>query len=293
MSHDPEWICVDLGATYNIQRVQISWEDAFAVSYQIQVSADGTNNWADIYATTTGDGGVDDLTGLSGTGRYIRMYGTQRGSGYGYSLWEFEVYGALQVTIRDAGGLSVVSSVSVTVNQTLTTITVTPASASVAINATQQFTATAVDQFNAAMSATYAWTVSGGGTINSSGLFTAGGTAGGPYTMTATSGGKSGTASVTVTSSESTRGVPPGCWVQLDRPLTRTFLVSDKAVLRRKKRYTYDSRVENIEYGTVQKGSVLLKAARLSWFGKEAQAFQYPQVGLGRQAPTENVIANE
>jgi hypothetical protein len=85
--------------------------------------------------------------------------------------------------------------------------------------------------------------------------------------------------------SESTRGSPPGCWVQLDKPLTKNFLVKDKAVLRRKKRYTYDSRVDSIEYGTVQKGSVLLKAARLSWFGKEAQAFQYPQVGLGRQAP--------
>lgn len=94
-------------------------------------------------------------------------------------------------------------------------------------------------------------------------------------------------------SSESTRGGSPGCWVQLDRPLTKEFRVKDKAVLRRKKRYTYDSRVENIEYGTVQKGSVLLKAARLSWFGKEAQSFQFPQVGLGRQEPTGNVIANE
>jgi hypothetical protein len=88
--------------------------------------------------------------------------------------------------------------------------------------------------------------------------------------------------------SESTRGSQPGCWVQLYKPLTKDFLVKDKAVLRRKKRYTYDSRVDNIEYGTVQKGSVLLKAARLSWFGKEAQPFRYPQVGLGRQEPTSN-----
>jgi hypothetical protein len=40
--------------------------------------------------------------------------------------------------------------------------------------------------------------VSGGGTMSSSGLFTAGTSAGGPYTVTATSGGSSGTASVTV-----------------------------------------------------------------------------------------------
>ncbi len=89
---DPQWIYVDLGATYSISHVKLTWETAYGKSYQIQTSPDATN-WADIYSTTTGDGGVDDLTGLSGSGRYIRMYGTVRGTGYGYSLWEFEVYG--------------------------------------------------------------------------------------------------------------------------------------------------------------------------------------------------------
>src|SRR5260370_36147573 len=46
---------------------------------------------------------------------------------------------------------------------------------------------------------TFTWSVSGGGTIDSSGLFTAGATAGGPFTVTAASGSVSGTASVTVT----------------------------------------------------------------------------------------------
>jgi hypothetical protein len=58
--------------------------------------------------------------------------------------------------------------------------------------------------------------------------------------------------------------------------------VSDKAVLRRKSLYTYDSRIDSIEYGTVQKQSVFLKAAKLSWFGKVGEAFQFPQVGIGR-----------
>jgi hypothetical protein len=30
---------------------------------------------------------------VSGSGRYVRMYGTTRATGYGYSLWEFQVYG--------------------------------------------------------------------------------------------------------------------------------------------------------------------------------------------------------
>ncbi|HEV7707779.1 MAG TPA: discoidin domain-containing protein, partial [Asanoa sp.] len=48
--------------------------------------------WTTVYSTTTGDGGVDDIT-LTGTGRYVRMNGTQRATQWGYSLWDFNVYG--------------------------------------------------------------------------------------------------------------------------------------------------------------------------------------------------------
>jgi fibronectin type 3 domain-containing protein len=93
---DPQWIYVDLQATYNITRVKLNWEAAYGKSYQIQVSTDALS-WTTIYSTTTGAGGVEDLTGLSRTGRYVRMYGTARATGYGYSLWEFEVYGTVPV----------------------------------------------------------------------------------------------------------------------------------------------------------------------------------------------------
>ena len=87
-------------------------------------------------------------------------------------------------------------------NATLTSISVAPSSASVTVNGTQQFSATAYDQSGNVMAPqpTFSWTVSGGGTITNGGLFTAAGTAGGPYTVTASSGSVSGTASVTVTS---------------------------------------------------------------------------------------------
>src|SRR5207249_2530458 len=107
---------------------------------------------------------------------------------------------SLQVTIKDQGNLSVTSSVSVTVNQTLTSITVSPASATVSAGATQQFTATAFDQFATALASqpAFTWSASGGGTVDGSGLFTAGGSAGGPFTVTASSGGINGNATVTV-----------------------------------------------------------------------------------------------
>jgi len=89
---DPQFIYVDLGATTSVTHVILRWETAYGKSYQIQTSNDAVN-WTNIFSTTTGDGGVDDLTGLSGSGRYIRMNGTVRATPYGYSLWEFEAYG--------------------------------------------------------------------------------------------------------------------------------------------------------------------------------------------------------
>ncbi|MFD9406565.1 family 20 glycosylhydrolase [Streptomyces sp. NPDC059989] len=89
---DPQWLQVDLGSTQSISRVVLRWEAAYGKSFQIQLSDDATT-WRTVYSTTTGTGGVQDLTGLTGSGRHIRVHGTQRGTSYGYSLYEFEVYG--------------------------------------------------------------------------------------------------------------------------------------------------------------------------------------------------------
>src|SRR5450755_719932 len=87
---DPQWLQVDLGSTQSICKVVLNWENAYATAFQIQTSADGST-WTPIYSTTTGTGGTQTLT-VSGTGRYIRVYGTARATQYGYSLWEFSVY---------------------------------------------------------------------------------------------------------------------------------------------------------------------------------------------------------
>jgi hypothetical protein len=69
--------------------------------------------------------------------------------------------------------------------------------------------------------------------------------------------------------------------VYVSCPIPYRLRVSDKAVLRRKERWMYDSRVDNVEYGNVAKGSFMLKGAKLSWFGKETRLIPFPQVGLG------------
>src|SRR5260370_250742 len=81
---DPQWLQVDLGSSQSICQVTLNWETAYGKAFQIQTSPDGTN-WTSIFSTTTGTGGIQTLN-VSGTGRYVRMYGTVRGTPDSYSL---------------------------------------------------------------------------------------------------------------------------------------------------------------------------------------------------------------
>jgi len=87
----PEWIAVDLGATYDLSRVVIDWETAFAKGYEIQTSPDG-DTWTTVHTVTDGDGLFDDLD-VSGTGRHVRVYATERATQWGFSIYELEIYG--------------------------------------------------------------------------------------------------------------------------------------------------------------------------------------------------------
>ncbi|MEO8533799.1 MAG: family 16 glycosylhydrolase, partial [Flavobacterium sp.] len=90
-----EWIYVDLGSNYNLNRVVLKWEAAFATQYKVQISTDATFTENETVNTqTASDGGTDDLT-VSGTGRYIRILCTAKAlAPYGYSLFEIEAYGS-------------------------------------------------------------------------------------------------------------------------------------------------------------------------------------------------------
>lgn len=100
----------------------------------------------------------------------------------------------LEVQAADASsGTVFTSAVNINVGTTGTTVTVSPSTTTVAPGGTQQFTA----------NVPVTWTAAGDGTINSSGLFTAGSSSGSAtVTATATDGsGATGTATVTVSSS--------------------------------------------------------------------------------------------
>jgi len=65
-----------------------------------------------------------------------------------------------------------------------------------------------------------------------------------------------------------------------NQPLNRAYNTQEYAIFSRHGRYFYDSRIDNIEYGMVQKGSAFIRAARLNWFGKQVTEYKFPQQSL-------------
>lgn len=89
---DPQWLYVDLGKEYLIEAVRLQWEAAQAKEYKLQVS-DDAKDWNTVYATENSKDRTEEIRNINAKGRYVRMYGEVRKTEYGYSLWEFEVFG--------------------------------------------------------------------------------------------------------------------------------------------------------------------------------------------------------
>ncbi len=96
------------------------------------------------------------------------------------------------------GSYGVSPAVHVIVAGPVAQVRVSPTNATAVPYATQQFTATAADALGTVLvpPPSFSWSVSGGGTIDSNGLFTAGGSVGGPFTIAAGTSGVTGTAGV-------------------------------------------------------------------------------------------------
>jgi F5/8 type C domain len=102
----PQWLYIDFGARVSVTRVRIDWQAACAQVYALQVS-DDASTWVTLTNGNVTNGAAAgslgaptdwsndvDTTGLSGAGRYLRVYCTQRCLPmYGYSIWEMQVFG--------------------------------------------------------------------------------------------------------------------------------------------------------------------------------------------------------
>ncbi len=89
---DAEWLAIDLGQICIVSEVLIKWEAAFAQQYEIDVSTDNST-WYQVAQISDGAQESRSITFSPQDIRYIRMKGIQRGTSWGYSIYEFEVYG--------------------------------------------------------------------------------------------------------------------------------------------------------------------------------------------------------
>ncbi len=93
---DPQWIYVDLGQNRTFDTVILRWERAYAKRYGIYVWTGF--QWRNVFWTNNGRGGTVMIRFPMTTARYVLMYGVQRGTPWGYSLWEFGVYNSTEAT---------------------------------------------------------------------------------------------------------------------------------------------------------------------------------------------------
>jgi hypothetical protein len=110
---DPQWIYVDLGASYSINEIKIIWETAMARDYVLEISND-FNSWGTPVIQVTNNSSVVNTHAISNiSGRYVRMYGTARTTPYGYSIYELEVYGTPSAARVAAGNVEAEESANI------------------------------------------------------------------------------------------------------------------------------------------------------------------------------------
>jgi len=98
-STDPSWIYVNLGARYAVNRINVLWKSSYiGKNYLVQISNDAIN-WTTLVTVTNNTTATCNYTGLSATGRYVRIYGTARNNTNGYGINELQVYGTTQTNI--------------------------------------------------------------------------------------------------------------------------------------------------------------------------------------------------
>lgn len=96
---DTEWVIIDLEAEYEISSIVCVWEAAYGKEYEIQVSTDN-QQWKTVASITNDGAGRKVHSFEPALGRYVKMQGKLRGIEYGFSMYEFEVYGRQKVSAK-------------------------------------------------------------------------------------------------------------------------------------------------------------------------------------------------
>ncbi|MFH9350330.1 beta-N-acetylglucosaminidase domain-containing protein [Kitasatospora sp. NPDC017646] len=88
---DDAWVQLALPQAAHLGAAVLHWQSAYASSYKIQVSADGSS-WTDAATVDNGRGGDETVRFDAPNVRYVRMQGVARATKFGYSLYGIELY---------------------------------------------------------------------------------------------------------------------------------------------------------------------------------------------------------
>jgi hypothetical protein len=105
-------LVINLGSVQAIDRVRISWELAYAVDFELQVATNSDFSGYTVVKQVTDNAPtahngqyINEFSGLNASGQYIRLVATRRnvinGQVYGYSIYEFEVFGFSNTATND------------------------------------------------------------------------------------------------------------------------------------------------------------------------------------------------
>ena len=88
---DNQWIMVDLGSAQEVGKVVLRWENAYAKEYKVQLSMDG-KEFKTVSEQKDGKGKTETITFPVEKAQFVRIQCDKRGTGYGNSLWEIQVF---------------------------------------------------------------------------------------------------------------------------------------------------------------------------------------------------------
>jgi hypothetical protein len=89
---DNQWWQVDLGSVKPVDTVSLNWEAAYASSYKIQLSTNGTT-FTDAATVSISAPGWKTTTFAPTSARYVRVLGVTRATKWGISFWDAQVFG--------------------------------------------------------------------------------------------------------------------------------------------------------------------------------------------------------
>lgn len=97
--NDPEWWMVDFGEVRKVGAAILYFEAAYSTEFYFEVSTDG-ENWTEVArvtdnSTSGADVPVEVRFDAQHDAQYVRYTGVSRGTTYGHSFWELELYEAI------------------------------------------------------------------------------------------------------------------------------------------------------------------------------------------------------